>query len=310
MNALNAEQRGDLAEQMLPTAAHLSVLVHGDGGPEDVREVLESLDETQKNALIVVLAGLVDPEQPVGKALGWMGFDEHGRTVVPASWSQSGSVRDLAPETDEPLEDDYVDEVTVTRFVRGFAVGEVTDADFLAAVKECAALGMALSDVDRLRRWPRKTAENWVNRLKKRHQRAGRAFPDLGLSKTPAFAEDVVVRIRERSEDGASDVELSLAYDVSRETIRAIVTGKRYADFGGPIRQARSARSLKASRDHMCGHGSKSNAARPASFQPRHAVLTPQERDVVRQRTDGGEDAKELASEFQVTASTIRNYAA
>ena len=102
MNTLSVEQRGDLAETMLPVAANLAVLVHGDGGPEDVAEVLAGLDETQKNALIVVLAGLVDPEQPVGKALGWLDFNEHGSVVVP-SWSEDRPVRDLAPDGVEEL---------------------------------------------------------------------------------------------------------------------------------------------------------------------------------------------------------------
>jgi hypothetical protein len=309
MSSLTNEQRGDLAEQMLPTAAHLAVLVHGDGGPEDVAEVLASLDETQKNALIVVLAGMVDPEQPVGKALGWVDFTEHGDLAVPASWSQSGSIRDLAPDDDEVLGDDYVDQAAVAKFVKGFRV-EVTDADFLAAVQECARLGMTLADVDAMRRWPKKTAENWVNRLKKRHQRSGRPFPDLGLGKTPGFSEEAVVRIRERSLDGASDVELSMSYSVTRETIRSIVTGKRYPEFGGPIRTVRSARSVKASRDHMCGHAGNSQAARPASFQQPNAVLTPRDRDAIRQRRNDGEAVQELAAEYQVHTSTIRKIAA
>jgi hypothetical protein len=306
MSVLNAEQRGDLAEQMLPTAAHLAVLVHGDGGPEDVAEVLAGLDETQKNALIVVLAGLVDPEQPVGKALGWLDFNEHGTLTVP-SWSEDRSVRELAPEAADDLGEDFVDQVAVTKFVKGFRV-ELTDADFLAAVQQCAAQGMALSDVDALRRWPKKTAENWVNRLKKRYQRSGRSFPELGLSKTRAFTEDEVIRIRERSQAGDSDVQVGMSYGVARETIRAIVTGQRYANFGGPIRKTRSAQSLKASREHMCGHADASQAAHPGSLK--RGVLFPQERDDIRRRTADGEDIKELALEYQVSTRTIRAHAA
>jgi len=306
MSGLNAEQRGDLAEQMLPTAAHLAVLVHGDGGPEDVADVLAGLDETQKNALIVVLAGLVDPEQPVGKALGWLDFNEHGSLTVP-SWSEARSVRDLAPEPADELDDDFVDQVAVTKFVRGFRV-ELTDTDFLAAVQACAALGMTLADVDALRRWPAKTAENWVNRLRKRYQRAGRVFPDLGLAKPRAFTEEEVIHIRERSQAGASDVEVGMSYGVTRETIRSIVTGKRYAGFGGPIRQARSEKSLKASREHMCGHGDESQAAQHGSW--RRGVLIPQQRDEIRRRTADGEGVKELALEYQVSTQTIRDHAA
>ena len=256
---LNAEQRGDLAEQMLPVAANIAVLVHGDGGPQDVQEVLEGLDDTQKNALIVVLAGLVDPDQPVGKALGWLDFNEHGALTVP-SWSEERSVRDLAPEPAATLDDDYVDDVAVMKFVRGFPV-EVTDVEFLAAVQKCVAMGLTLKDVNRLRGWPRTTAENWVNRLKKRYQRSGRAFPSLAQPSVRQFTAAEVVAIREKSKDGASDVQLGMSYDVSRETIRAIVTGKRYANVGGPIRAARTDQSLQASREHMCGHASGSKAA-------------------------------------------------
>jgi hypothetical protein len=236
MSTLSPEQRGDLAEQMLPTAAHLAVLVHGDGGPEDVRDVLESLDETQKNALIVVLAGLVDPEQPVGKALGWLDFTEHGALTVPESWSEPRSVRDLAPDTDEPLADDYVDEAAVAKFVKGFRV-ELTDADFLAAARECAALGMSCADIDALRRWPKKTAENWLNRLRKQYQRSGREFPALGFVKPRVFTEEEVLAIRERAAEGATDLEIAMSVGTSASVVGAICRGRSYRQYGGPLRQ-------------------------------------------------------------------------
>lgn len=227
------EQRGDLAERMLPVAANLAVLVHGDGGPEDVREVLECLDETQKNALIVVLAGLVDPEQPVGKALGWLDFNEHGSLTVPL-WSEERSVRDLAPDPDVQLDDDYVDEVAVQRFVRGLPV-DVTDAEFLTAVQHCVSMGMTLADLDELRGWRRKTAENWVNRLKKRYQRSGRQFP--ALSGVRKYTEAEVIAIRERSAEGATDLELAMSYGTSAGTIGGICRGRTYREYGGPIRR-------------------------------------------------------------------------
>ncbi|MFD5848340.1 hypothetical protein [Streptomyces chartreusis] len=233
MSTLNAEQRGDLAEEMLPVAANLAVLVHGDGGPEDVREVLEGLDETQKNALIVVLAGLVNPDQPVGKALGWLDFNEHGSLTVP-SWSEDRSVRDLAPEAAEELDDEYVDEVAIQRFVLGVPV-DVTDAEFLTGVQHCVAMGMTLADVDQLQGWPRKTAENWVNRLKKRYQRSGREFPKLsGVRK---FTEAEVVAIRERSYEGATDLELAMSYGTNAGTIGGVCRGRTYPQYGGPIRR-------------------------------------------------------------------------
>ncbi|KPI31400.1 hypothetical protein OV320_2616 [Actinobacteria bacterium OV320] len=261
MSELNAAQRGDLAESMLPVAAHLAVLVHGDGGPEDVSAVIHGLTDTEKDALIVVLAGLVDPEQPMGKALGWLDFNEHGSLTVPPSWSEAGTIRDLVPDQEElELGDDYVDPAAVAKFVKGFRV-EVTDADFLAAVQECFALGMTLGDVDRLRGWASKTAEKWVNRLRKRYQRAGREFPSLGPVVGPVLTERDVVKMRQRSERGDSDVAISMSFDVTRETVRAICTGKRYPHFGGPIRKVRSAKGTQASRDFMCGHGATSQLA-------------------------------------------------
>jgi transposase-like protein len=304
MSTMSPEQRGDLAEQMLPTAAHLAVLVHGDGGPEDVREVLDGLDEAQKNALIVVLAGLVDPEQPVGKALGWLDFNEHGALTVP-SWSEEGSVRDLAPEPDADLDDEYVDQVAVIRFMKGFPV-DVTDAEFLIAVKQCVALEMSLGDVDRLRGWPARTAEKWVNRLRKQYQRSGREFPSLARPSTRVFTEAEVVAIRERSAAGASDLEIAVSYVTTRETIRSICRGQSYARYGGPIRAARAAHPSQSSRDYMVGHGANSQA----SGVWKKPVLTADERADVRQRTGDGESVKELAAEYEVSTNTIRFWAA
>lgn len=251
---MNAEQRGDLAEEMLPTAAHLAVLVHGDGGPEDVAEVLAGLDEARKNALIVVLAGLVDPEQPVGKALGWLDFNEEGSLTVPTSWSEDRSVRDLAPELDVDLGEDFVDKVAVARFVRGFRVDGLTDAEFLEAVKQCVAVGMTLADVNHLRKWPLKTAENWVNRLRKQYQRSGRVFPSLAQPALRVLTEAEVVAFREKSAGGATDLEIAMSFGVSQKTVGEVCRGKRYVQYGGPIREPKRVQHLKGVREFMCGH--------------------------------------------------------
>lgn len=304
----SAERRGDLAESMLPVAAHLAVLVHGEGGPEDVQATLAGLSEEQRTALIVVLAGMVDPDQPVGKALGWLDFDENGALTVPASWSEDRSVRDLAPEMDEGLDDDYVDPVAVHKFVKGFRV-EVTDAEFLAAFGQCVAAGMSAGDVDQLRGWPRKTAETWLNRLRKRYQRSGRVFPSFAQPADRVFSEAEVLEMRTRGADGDTFLEIALSFNTTATTVSAICGGRRYRQFGGPLRSGRGVAAVKASRDYMCGHGAGSLAAQPG-YQPVNAVLTPKERDVVRERSGGGEGATDLAAEYQVSASTIRRYAA
>lgn len=260
MSSLTLEQRGDLAEAMLPVAAHLAVLVHGDGGPEDVQEVLAGLNSSQKDALLVVLAGLVDPDQPVGKALGWLDFNEHGALTVPA-WSDHSSVRDLAPEHTEDLDDEYVDQVAVTRFVKGFRVDSLTDAEFLVAVQQCVAMGMKLPDVDRLRKWPRRTAENWVNRLRKQYQRSGREFPSLAQPDVRVLTEREVIAIRERADEGATDLSIAMSFNVSQKTVGEVCRGNRYAQYGGPIREPKKVQHLKGTRDYMCGHAGGSQLA-------------------------------------------------
>jgi len=261
MSALSAGQRADLVRQTLPVAAHLAALVHGDGGPEDIAEVLGGLDDAAKNALIVTLAGMVDLERPVGRGLSWTAVTTHGALPVSA-WMEQRPLREHADtEQVEELGEDFVDWAAVARFLKGFR-GEVTDAEFLAAVRQCTAAGGTLEDVDQLRGWPAKTAENWVNRLRKRYQRAGREFPSLAAPVAGRkFTEEEVVRIRQRSADGATDLEIAMSYGCDRRTVSAICRGQRYPQFGGPIRTSRHAQGVQASRNHMCGHGASSKAA-------------------------------------------------
>lgn len=249
---MTVEERGGLVEAMLPVAANLAVLVHGDGGPEDIAEVLAGLDEGQKNALIVVLAGMVDPDRPVGKGLSWTAVTKNAALPMPA-WLEQKPLREHAPETAEELGQDFVDWAAVEKFVKGFRV-EVTDADFLAAVQECIARGMSLGDVDRMRRWPAKTSETWVNRLRKRYQRSGRVFPSLAPAGVRELTEDEVVEIRTRSADGATDLEIGLSFGLLPKTVAGICRGRTYKEVGGPIRQVRHVKGTQASRDFMCGH--------------------------------------------------------
>lgn len=90
-------ERGDLAEQLLPVAARLACIVHGDGGPRDIQQIIARLTPHERDALLVVLAGLVDPDQPAQDALGYLAWDEHGRPAHPAI-PDGGTVRDLAEE--------------------------------------------------------------------------------------------------------------------------------------------------------------------------------------------------------------------
>jgi hypothetical protein len=98
---LTAEQRGDLAERMLPVAAQLACIVHGDGNEQDIRYVLGQLDDVEIPALIVVLAGLVNPDADINDTLAYITWDENGRPTNPGT--ASGSIRANARNQWTPL---------------------------------------------------------------------------------------------------------------------------------------------------------------------------------------------------------------
>lgn len=258
--SLSAERRGDLAEAMLPVAANLAVLVHGDGGPEDVKAVLDGLDDVQKNALIVVLAGLVDPEQPVGKALGWLDVTRHGALSMPA-WLEQRPLYDHVPEPVDVPDDDYVDEVAVQQYLRGMNA-DVTKRERLEAIVRGVRMGMDYPEFDAMYGLRKGSTSTFVSRQRKYLAKQGKPVPSMDRPDLRVFSEEEVIAIRERSERGASDIELALSFGTDPRTIGRICRGDRYPRYGGPIRQARSARSLRASREFMCGHGDRSLAAK------------------------------------------------
>lgn len=237
---LTAKERGDMAEAMLPTAAHLVTLVHGDGGPSDVQEVLGKLSARQKDALLVVLAGLVDPDQPMSAALGWLDFDEHGSTVVPP-WGERARVRDLAPEPvlDED-DDEHVDMVAVRKYADGIRV-MVNPRERLEAVVMCLARGMNYPDIDAMHGLTRGSTSTFISRTRRAYKARGEEFPELVRPDAPRTLTDAqVLRMREESAaGGVTDLELGMRYGLSRNTVGHILNGDRYTHVGGPIRPKR-----------------------------------------------------------------------
>ncbi|WP_327335179.1 hypothetical protein [Streptomyces anulatus] len=253
MTTLTASQRGDMVEDMLPIAANLAVLVHGDGGPEDVGAVLAGLDEAQRTALIVVLAGLVDPDQPMGRALGWLDQDEHGALAVP-HWENRTPIRDLVPEP--AVDDDYVDMVAVHQYLKGTRV-DLSDTEFLMVLEHAEEQGLSLPELDRRQGATSAVNGDRVNRMRKAYQRSGRALPPVLVAgdKQPEFTDAQVVEIRERyAAGGVTDLELSLMYGRSRKAISSLLSGASYRAAGGPIRAPRGAKPKEASRTEFAGH--------------------------------------------------------
>lgn len=95
MNTLTATERGDLAQRMLPVAARITAIVHGDGDAKDIAHALDPLDRIELVAVIVGLGALADPDRTVAEALAFVTWDEQGLPITPPH--RSGTVRDLIP---------------------------------------------------------------------------------------------------------------------------------------------------------------------------------------------------------------------
>jgi len=76
------QARGDLAEAMVQEAAGLAIAVREEPREEIARR-LAGLDRVEMEALAVVLAAMVDPDQLLHESLAWVTFDEHGNAASP-----------------------------------------------------------------------------------------------------------------------------------------------------------------------------------------------------------------------------------
>ena len=238
MSGLSARERGDLAEEMLPVAAGLVAVVHGEGDHVAVGEILDRLNQMQKDALIVVLAGLIDPERPVGEALGWLAFDEHGNHALPPRGVMD-RVRDLAPAESTEEDGALVDETAVALYAEGKQVA-VTDEERLRAIVRCAERGITYREIDSTHGLGSTATSVFVDRMRRRYAREGRQFPEIARPDAPReFTEEEVVDIRTRSAAGTADLLLALSYDVDALLIGKICRGTRYPHFGGPTREPR-----------------------------------------------------------------------
>lgn len=176
---LSAEQRGDMAEALLPEAAGLVVDVH-EGSADDIQVRLSRLTRHELEAVAVILGALADPERGLRDALGWVDFDENGNRLYPSDRTRSEkTVRDLAPAMRRQLAG-----VDVVAVHRALAVGGQSVA-LSAAERRMAVemgyrrgmekkviagrLGMSEEAVDR----------SW-DRIKQRARQAGERVPVRG----------------------------------------------------------------------------------------------------------------------------------
>jgi transcriptional regulator with XRE-family HTH domain len=83
---LDAEDRGKLADRLADMALELAFVVRTEGRTEIARAVAAMhLAPWEKDAMLVVMAGLIPISQTKDQLLGWVTFDEHGRTLPGAT---------------------------------------------------------------------------------------------------------------------------------------------------------------------------------------------------------------------------------
>lgn len=242
MSAWDLDGRGDLAEAMLPVAANLAMLVHGDGGPEDVQRVLGGLDPREMAAVVVVLAGLVDPEQPVRKALAWMNPAPAARSVprrplrdIVASSLPTPAELEEARRNSADLSEDVV-----AGYLRGDPV-EITPEERLAAIVRWVGYGHSCNGLDRVLGRASGYTQKFLDRERRRYHEQGRQFPELHFAHKakPAFSNEQVVEIREKAGAGAVPADLATEYGVGQGAIFRMISGRSYKQAGGPIRDPR-----------------------------------------------------------------------
>lgn len=176
MSELTAEQRGDMAEELLPQAAGLIVDVH-EGSTDEIRDRLASLSRHELEGLAVVLSALADPERGVKEALGWVTFDEFGDRARPSETGKS--VRDLAPSMRRRLAG--VDVVAVHRALAGSGQSvRLTTSERRMAIQVGHRRGMPRAAIaERLGMTEDAVSRTW-ERVKERARRAGDEVPVRG----------------------------------------------------------------------------------------------------------------------------------
>lgn len=116
MSDLTPEERGDLAQHLLLEGMGLAVAVREEPR-EKLADRLRGLSRHELESLAIVLAALINPDQPVREALAWVDFDEYGRHD-PFAFRSQATIRQAAPRDAISL-GEVVDEIKVRRVLEG-----------------------------------------------------------------------------------------------------------------------------------------------------------------------------------------------
>lgn len=172
--------RGDLAQDLLPTAAHLACLVHGDGDARDIHQTIARLTPHQRDALLVVLAALIDPDQPAAELLDFITWDEEGNTDTHPVYDER-TLREIDDEDYRtPPEQPEIDEVAIRLALEGTDI-MLSRKEQIVAIAEARRLDIPQAEIaDRLRLGGNlPTALRAWERSKDAARNAGQELPGL-----------------------------------------------------------------------------------------------------------------------------------
>lgn len=112
--------------------------------------------------------------------------------------------------------------------------------DFVSAIVEYRRKGLSWEDIGSKLGFPAGTTWKRVERWARSEVKAGRSVPEeLRERRRAGLPKSQVLDIRRRAKNGESDTEQSLRTGLSKSSIARIVTGARYGQFGGPLREKR-----------------------------------------------------------------------
>ena len=117
---------------------------------------------------------------------------------------------------------------------------ETPTAELIDTIAAMRREGVIWSDIGRELGVPHGALRHRVLRWARAEVEAGRSVPEeLSAQRRCGLSEAEVLEIRERAEAGETSAEQSLRTGLSKTTIKRIVNGERYPEFGGPVQVGR-----------------------------------------------------------------------
>jgi hypothetical protein len=182
VSTADAEAGADLVEALLPDAAGLAVAVREEPR-EQIAARLAGLSRHELETLAVVLAAMVDPDQPIARALAWVDFDEYGEPLQ----SPTESIRHIrqAARPQRLDRNKGIDMAKVERALRGEPMG-LTTHERTAAVDKGIRRGMGYDEVASVLGMSRDAVLRSWDRVKQRARANGQYVPPVAVGEIAA----------------------------------------------------------------------------------------------------------------------------